>query len=185
MARMADATARTRRVREADASSISASATFFFLSSIPASVSVRALLLAALLLLPAAAASLPPVGLCTQFFCAHARDVDGDGAYDWANFAGSLDPAATLNANYNASKLSAHADGGTEETWEPYHVATLLVYVDLAPAGGVSEAWILLDAREGNEETGEKSVLASQLLHARDTNGDGIPETVETVPALP
>lgn len=79
---------------------------------------MRLALLAALLLVPIAAADpAPTLRSCSEFHCALVQDADGDGDYDWANVATAAQEQLTVNANYDASKDRAlwHVDTTNEE----------------------------------------------------------------------
>jgi hypothetical protein len=147
---------------------------------------VRLLLLALVLAVPLAAAEpAPTIRQCTQLGCAIVQDVDGDGSYEWASWASAVGEQIVLNAVVNGSNLLYEAGITSEElpAAEPYREAWLVGEANTT--GGVQHADALLYVAEGNEETGERETIVWQYVVARDTDGDGAPDEVETVPTLP
>jgi len=138
----------------------------------------RMRLVAALLLLAflPAATALPA---CTQFGCVVAQDTDGDGEIDWANVALSLEHAATANANMDDGQVQTEATVATEESLDPFHSVGVYAF------RGPSESWVYVEVLEGDEETGSTQTLAAQFIRIYDADGDGAPESVELIPALP
>lgn len=136
------------------------------------------LLLVLLLLAPSAAAR----PICTQYGCANAEDRDGDGDIDWATLATSIDHQLTLNALYNESTLYLQGDAGTEEIGEEYHFVAFQMWAD--ENGGADEAWLFVEAREGDEESGSTQ-LGWAYLVLDDADGDGVPAPALTHDLLP
>jgi hypothetical protein len=132
------------------------------------------------LVLLAPVAGADPIGQCTQFECARVEDADGDGAYDWANFAAAPIEQVILNANVNHTRATFFLQAGTEELVETYHNAA--VDASLNATDGLHDADVFVYAYEGDEETGETTPLVWRFVRASDGDGDGVPETVTLLP---
>lgn len=130
-------------------------------------ITMRRLLLAtaiALLLAPAASAvGLPRVSQCVELGCVQLQDNDEDGSYEWANAAFSIGPAAALNANRDANATLVEAIVTTEETLDPYHTVSTIVYANTTD-DGAREAWVFATLLEGDEGTGAQGQLAALLV---------------------
>lgn len=138
----------------------------------------RALLVLALVLSLAPVASavgLPRVSQCVEAGCVQLQDNDADGAYEWVNVATAVGHVLVFNVHRGGADLLLETDASSEETVEPYHTASVLVYAN-ATGEGVSEAWVFSTVLEGDEETGAQQQLAAFLVTAADTDGDGVPD---------
>jgi hypothetical protein len=141
--------------------------------------SMRGILLA-LLIVPLACAE--PIGQCVQNGCVRADDADGDGSYEWANAAFVVGEQVILSANLNNSTYHVAAGVTTEELVEEADYAGVEADSEGNATSGLRSADAYVGAYQGSEETGEVQRVAYAYVRADDTDGDGVPDSVTTLP---
>lgn len=138
------------------------------------------------LVAPAAADPAPTIRQCTQLGCAIVRDADGDGAHDWANVALVVGEEFFFDANVNRTILLWEAGVAAENVDD----LTVFVAGEANLTGrdgswGFASADVLVTLFTVDHETGETHAILWQYARASDSDGDNVPDRVETIPALP
>ncbi|HUR69397.1 MAG TPA: hypothetical protein VM370_09140 [Candidatus Thermoplasmatota archaeon] len=136
-------------------------------------------LLAIALAMPVAAADVPPVHACAEPGCAHVEDPDGDGDPDFVSVAASIG-VASANVLVEGEELFAQGGATDDDVVEPVLAADAFVYVDTEH--GVDEAWASATLVRIDEDTGASQTLATQTVVLSDTDDDGVPDHVTTMP---